>query len=249
MLFFSPFCLPSGKADDTLSPSLPRTRSSLLQLRPWTPWIWGILNFRFIRVLIIWIFLFFACGSLSNIHAQEQNITTNHLWFDFYNYLPITDKLEYDGDLGFRHAYSDFPWSRIYFRPSLAYRWKEKIRFAGGIKFAYTSQDILANTSEIRPWLGIKIYWPKILRLMFQHFLRLEQRFQYNTGSDKWKSQTRLRYKLGTKVPINNPTIIDKTFYMPLWVEFFDNASGDLTERFASEVRLTAGLGYRFDKR
>jgi hypothetical protein len=29
---------------------------------------------------------------------------------------------------------------------------------------------------------------------MFQHFLRLEQRFQYNTGSDKWKSQTRLRY-------------------------------------------------------
>ena len=134
-------------------------------------------------------------------------------------------------------------------RPSLAYRWKEKIRFSGGIKFAYTSQDILANTFEIRPWLGIEIDWPKIRRLTFQHFLRLEQRFQLNTGSDSWTSQTRLRYRLGTRVPINHPTIIDKTFDMPLWVEFFDNVSGDLAERFASEVRLTAGLGYKFDKR
>jgi hypothetical protein len=42
--FFSLFCLPSGKADDTPSPSLPRARSRLLRLHPWTPWIWGILN-------------------------------------------------------------------------------------------------------------------------------------------------------------------------------------------------------------
>ena len=201
------------------------------------------------KVVIILIFLFFAWGSLSNIHAQEQNIPTNHLWFDFYNFFPITEKLEYGGDLGFRHAFSDFPWSRIYIRPTLAYRWKEKIRFLGGFKFAYTSQDILANTFEIRPWLGIKINWPKIRRFTFQHFLRLEQRFQFNTGSDSWASETRLRYRLGTRVPINHPTIIDKTFYLPLWAEFFRNARGDLTERFASKVRLTAGLGYRFDKK
>ncbi|MCK5487160.1 MAG: DUF2490 domain-containing protein, partial [Desulfobacterales bacterium] len=188
------------------------------------------------KVVIILIFLFFAWGSLSNIHAQEQNIPTNHLWFDFYNFFPITEKLEYGGDLGFRHAFSDFPWSRIYIRPTLAYRWKEKIRFLGGFKFAYTSQDILANTFEIRPWLGIKINWPKIRRFTFQHFLRLEQRFQFNTGSDSWASETRLRYRLGTRVPINHPTIIDKTFYLPLWAEFFRNARGDLTERFASKV-------------
>ena len=201
------------------------------------------------KVVIIWIFLLCACGSLSDIHAQEQNITTDHLWFDFYNYFPITEKLEYGGDLGFRHAFSDFPWSSIYIRPTLSYRWKEKIRFSGGFKFAYTDQNILANTFEIRPWLGVKIYWPKIRRLTFQHFLRLEQRFILNTRTDDWTSQTRGRYKLGTRVPINNPTIIDKTFYMPLSVEFFSNTGEDLTERFASKLRLTAGLGYRFDKR
>ena len=52
-----PFCLPCGKADDTPSPTLPRVRSSLLRLHPWTPFadpvvggIWGILDFRSIGV-------------------------------------------------------------------------------------------------------------------------------------------------------------------------------------------------------
>jgi hypothetical protein len=46
----SSFCLPDGKADDTPSPALPTVRSSLLQLHPWTPWIWGILDFRSFKV-------------------------------------------------------------------------------------------------------------------------------------------------------------------------------------------------------
>jgi len=144
---------------------------------------------------------------------------------------------------------SPCPWSRYYIRPTIAYRWKEKTHLLGGFKFAYTDQDILPNTFEIRPWVGIKIYWPEIRRLTFQYFFRLEQRFQFNNGTDEWSSQTRGRYRLGTRVPLNHYTIIDKTFYMPLWAEIFRNAWGDLSERFASRLRLTAGLGYRFDKR
>src|SRR4030042_3114288 len=41
----SSWFLPGGKADDAPSPSLPRTRSKILRLRPWTPWIWGALGF------------------------------------------------------------------------------------------------------------------------------------------------------------------------------------------------------------
>src|SRR4030042_3440160 len=37
--------LPGGKADDVPSPSLPKARSKILRLRPWTPWLWGILGF------------------------------------------------------------------------------------------------------------------------------------------------------------------------------------------------------------
>ena len=46
---------PLRKADDTpisgaCEQAHAKARSRLLQLRPWTPWIWGILNFRSIRV-------------------------------------------------------------------------------------------------------------------------------------------------------------------------------------------------------
>ena len=47
------FCLPGGKADDTLSPSLPGGRGSRLQLHPRSPWIWGILDFRSFRVKLM----------------------------------------------------------------------------------------------------------------------------------------------------------------------------------------------------
>jgi hypothetical protein len=46
------FCLPCGKADDTPSPLLPRVRGRRLQLHPRSPWIWGIIDFRSIRVKV-----------------------------------------------------------------------------------------------------------------------------------------------------------------------------------------------------
>jgi hypothetical protein len=65
--FYSLFCLPSGKADDTPSPSLPRDRSKLLRLRPWTPWIWAILNIRSIRVI-----------SMVGLYSQRFEISAGH---------------------------------------------------------------------------------------------------------------------------------------------------------------------------
>ena len=50
-------------------------------------------------------------------------------------------------------------------------------------------------------------------------------------------------------MPINHSELIDKTLYMPISLELFDNSTGDLEERFASKARLAIGLGYRFDKK
>ncbi len=68
--FFSPFCLPFGKAAVLTNSRIPRSpalvytracQSSHVDgcclaaaygIRPWTPWIWGILNFRSIRVIV-----------------------------------------------------------------------------------------------------------------------------------------------------------------------------------------------------
>jgi hypothetical protein len=44
---FNPSGKPSrgGQAHNTVIPSLPRVRGSLLQRHPWTPWTYGILRF------------------------------------------------------------------------------------------------------------------------------------------------------------------------------------------------------------
>ena len=46
----SSFCLPYRKAQVAPSSSLPRARNSILWRRPWTPRIWGNLNFRSIII-------------------------------------------------------------------------------------------------------------------------------------------------------------------------------------------------------
>ena len=194
----------------------------------------------------LWVLVLALLGLAFETNAQER-ITTNHLWFDFYNYIPIADSLEYDGDIGFRHALGEFSWWRVYWRPALAYKWKSSVRFHGGLKFSFDDYEIAANTFELRPYLGIKVIWPRIDRFVFRHFLRAEQRFLHNTEFETWTSQFRLRYKLGMKVPINKPEMGERTVYVPVSAEIFGNGRGDLEERFASKLRLTVGIGYRFD--
>jgi hypothetical protein len=207
------------------------SRDGRIKLRSWGWW------------MLVLALLSFA----SEINAQEVP-TTEQLWVDFYSYIPITDSLEYDGDIGFRHAFSEFSWWKVYWRPALAYKWKKSIRFHGGFKVAYDDYEIGADTFELRPYLGIKIIWPRVDRLAFRHFFRAEERLLLNTESDSWTSHTRLRYKLGLKVPLNNPEMVKRTVYLIASAELFGNSEGDLEERFASKRRGTVGVGYLFDQ-
>lgn len=194
-----------------------------------------------------WVLVLAILSFSSEINAQVE-ATTEHLWFDFYNYFPITDSLEYDGDIGFRNAFDEFSWWRVYWRPALAYKWKRSIRFHGGLKFAFDDYEIGADTFELRPYLGIKIIWPRVDRFVFRHFLRAEQRLLLNTESDSWTSQFRLRYKLGLKAPLNNHEMVERTVYILVSAELFGNSEGDLEERFASKRRGTVGVGYLFNQ-
>ena len=75
-------------------PSHPAARGT--KWRFWTPWL-----------LVVSLL-----GVATQIQAQEETRTTDHIWCDFYNYIPLTEKLQYDGDAGFRHAFGEFNWVR-----------------------------------------------------------------------------------------------------------------------------------------
>ena len=75
-------------------------------------------------------------------------------------------------------------------------------------------------------------------RVAVQHRYRFEQRF---IESD---FKLRFRYFLSLNVPLNHPTVIDKTVYLSAYNEIFLNTTGNPFDR----NRLYGGVGYRLSK-
>jgi len=167
------------------------------------------------------------------------------LWYDYYHYhrLPVKN-LEFYSDNGLRHnAGGGFQWLRLHIRPSLHWRPRQIIGVHGGFGFFYTFLKQDHNEFEFRPWQGAKLHWPNFWRLKWTLFVRLEERFAW-AGDFAFKFK--MRFKLGTNFPLNNKSIINKTFYIPLAFELFVNI-GKAQEQFADRNRFETGLGYRIN--
>ncbi len=97
--------------------------------------------------------------------------------------------------------------------------------------------ELPAKNLETRTWLQINMKNP-LEFVTFEHRYRAEQRFTSNGY------RNRFRYRLGALVPINNKTIMPKTFYLTAWNEIFftDN------EPFFERNRFFMGCGYEFSK-
>ena len=105
------------------------------------------------------------------------------------------------------------------------------------------------NSFEFRPWQGFRLYWPNFGRFRFNNYFRTEQRFSVDLSTDVSNFVFKLRYKLFTNIPINNPIITSKTFYFSIGYEFFfDLGIGDDNNEFIDDLtRFDVGVGYRFN--
>ena len=114
-----------------------------------------------------------------------------------------------------------------------------------GIGNYYTFQEDLHDTYELRIWQGIKLQWPKLVRLYFDHTLKLEERFIYDVYEHSWNVNFRARYRLNVRIPINKPAFIDNTFYTGANVEAYTNIGKSIPEKYVNLARFGATLGYR----
>jgi hypothetical protein len=69
-------------------------------------------------------------------------------------------------------------------------------RLAGGIGTFYRLNKTIADHLEIRPFQGIAATWPNTRRLRLQHYLRLEERFEWETADWTLAASLRTRYRL-----------------------------------------------------
>ena len=71
--------------------------------------------------------------------------------------------------------------------------------------------------------------------------------FEVELNTDERNFVFKLRYKLSTNIPINNPIITSKTYYALIGYELFFDLGGDNNEFIDDVTRFDVGAGYRFN--
>jgi len=163
----------------------------------------------------------------------------------FFNW-KLNEKWVFNQDVAWMHSYETPTFTRYFLRSQFNRQLSGLVSVDGGLINIYTQNEDEDDAIEIRPWLGTKLRWPSFWRINLVHYLRFEQRFSHTMGIDDWENNFRMRYKLGTSIPINHHSLTDKTFFGILAYEFY-SVSFDVDIRFAAADihRFDVGLGYR----
>ena len=127
--------------------------------------------------------------------AQTPDDIRTELWLDYNPSWGLGRNTEFYGDIGVRSDLELSGYYRIVVRPSIRYSPSSSVRIAGGLGSFYTHNDIIANRWEIRPWQGVTVTWPR-RRVSLEHFVRLEEMFDFNTTTWESLNSIRARYRL-----------------------------------------------------
>lgn len=127
--------------------------------------------------------------------------------------------------------------------------------------YAYEQNPNPYANNEHRIWSQM-LYKHKVGRVVFQHRLRYEWRFNQRHSIDSAGTvidegytsyHNRLRYRITVQIPIKNKNIEKKTWYIRAWNEFFLPFADPIANpTFIAEQnlqnRLFAGAGYQITK-
>lgn len=127
--------------------------------------------------------------------GQSQNDVSPQLWVDYNPSWRASPKFELYGDIGARTELESDGWWRFVVRPSVRYQLNREVQLSGGVGSFYTWNDLISDRWELRPWQGVRATWPRI-PVPVEHFLRFEERFDFNTRTWESLNSLRMRYRL-----------------------------------------------------
>jgi len=120
--------------------------------------------------------------------------TSEQIWVDYNPSWWPAEGIELFGDVGARTEIGNDEWWRFVVRPSVGFP-TGRFRIAAGIGNFFTVNNVINDRWELRPFQGVSTVWPKG-RFSLEHYLRLEERFDFNTGTWNSLNSLRLRYQL-----------------------------------------------------
>jgi hypothetical protein len=157
---------------------------------------------RYISVCVTAIACLFGASSAAFAQEEEPGVT-EQLWIDYNPRWTDPSDREIYGDIGVRTVLGDNEWVRFVARPSIRGP-VGAFRLSGGVGTFYRLNKAGADALEIRPFQGIAATWPRLGRLRFQHYVRLEERFEWETDDWSLNSSLRVRYRLQTDFSFNS---------------------------------------------
>ena len=180
-------------------------------------------------------------GVFQPLNSQDSGVS-KQLWLDYNARRAIRSDLELFGDVGARKAVGAQGTGRFLVRPGVRGPLGQ-FRWSGGVGAFFTENEITSDRIEIRPFQGIAATWPSRRVLGLDHYLRLEEQFEWGgaAGSD---FALRLRYRLGTQYAL--PGARENAIWrVRANGEAFLTVAGDAGQ-FNETVRLGLGMGREF---
>jgi hypothetical protein len=143
---------------------------------------------------------------------------------------------------------SESNWVRLELRSGGYYQYNRDIEFFGSLRTHFTF-DKEGNQFELRPFQGAHIIWPRINYLRFRNRFIIEERFLWSAETCDFNFLGRFRYRRETSIPINNPSVVNNTYYLRPMIEMFINLNTTDEAIQISSWKLSSVFGYRFTQK
>ena len=181
------------------------------------------------------------CVAAWPVRAQDSDVQ-NQYELEFAPYHRITDKLignarlelDYNPEAGYTAYKVDWP--------GLTYVVSERLQLWAGLLSTYTDTQEGANTLQLRPWAGVKLFVPNRAKLHLYNYTRFEYPVTENLDTYQWTDNPRLRSRFGVEVPLCSRARAWKpnTWYALTSIEpFYEFDDGDI-----DPVLVRGGIGY-----
>lgn len=196
------------------------------------------------RFLLLFTFIIWNATSL----AQNTEADDLGAWYMYFFNGKIKNEWGIQGDVQYRNFNLGGDLEQLLIRGGVHYTPKKSdVRFTLGLVNVTTGTlgEIVNTFNENRVYQEVLIP-QKTGRFHLNHRFRYEQRFVEDQNF-----RTRFRYNLLINIPLNNTTILPKTWYLAFYNEVFINGErkidNERTVPIFDRNRLYSGIGYSFN--
>jgi hypothetical protein len=175
------------------------------------------------------------------LRAQATDDENNEYQFNVNAHARITDQFSTFGNFGYFSEPNDYSKYRFGW-PALNYQANAWLQLSGGLDAYYTDNDQSADTLELRPFAGLKLFVPNRAKISLYNYTRYEYRDFENLDTHDWSGYSRIRSRFGVEFPLTSRARAwaPETFYALADIEpfyRFDRNEWD-------PLRVRGGLGY-----